>query len=154
MKSLARQFSSVGISSILLIAAIGHSKAVADIPGDHPRYLHARTDLRRADILLNAPGYYNVTREMQLADNQIDAAITEIDRASVLDHKDIDDHPAVDTSLNRTGRLRRVYQLLQSAQSDISQEEDNYRAARWRNRSEYHIHQAARLIQRALYYKG
>ena len=154
MKSLAQQFAGVGISSLLLLSVIVHGKAVADVPGDHPRYLHARSDLRRADTLLNAPGSYNVIREMWLADNQIDAAIAEIDRASVLDRKDLDDHPTVDTSLNRTNRLHRVEQLLQSAQHDLSQAEDNRHAARWRNRAEYHIREAVRLIDRALSYNG
>ncbi len=150
MKHLARKLGSVGTLTVLLITAISHGKAVADLPGEHPLYLHARSDLRRADILLNAPGGVNVTREMRLVDNQIDAAIAELDRAAVLDHKDIDDHPAVDTSLDRRGRLRKVYELLSSAQHDISQKEDNGHASRWRNRAEYHIHEAVRLIRRAI----
>jgi hypothetical protein len=67
----------------------------------------------------------------------------------VLDHKDIDDHPHIDTSLDRPGRFRKVMALLASARRDISQEEDNPRAIAWRNDAFRHIDAAMEEMRKA-----
>ena len=72
--------------------------AFADTPGRHPRYLHARTDLRTAQFLLRVEAEPNVMRHVRQVDREIELAVSEIDRASVIDHKDIEDHPRIDRS--------------------------------------------------------
>lgn len=121
----------------------------AETPGRHPRYLHARTDLRVAQMLSQVREEPNVMRNLRRCDEEIAAAIHEIDVASVIDHKDIDDHPRVDTSLNRTGRFRKMMTLLDSARRDVSQEEDNPRAIAWRNAAFRHIDAARDFLRRA-----
>jgi len=103
--------------------------------GHHPRYLHARADLRRAIILMRIPDEPNVMRDMQEAAGMTERAIHELDVAAMFDRKDIDDNPPVDTHLGRGGRFREILRLLGSARNDISQEEDNPRAREWRNRA-------------------
>jgi hypothetical protein len=149
-KHLTRKISSFGILTAALAMSVGHGVALADIPGYHPAYLHARSDLRRAERLLHTDSNSNNPRILQAADYEIDAAIREIDRAAVIDRKDIDDNPQVDTSLNRRGRLRRVVELLQRAHQDLGETETNGYAQRWRNRAEYHVNKAIELTNRAI----
>src|SRR5580698_7758905 len=71
----------------------------ADAPGRHPAYLHARTDLRTAQFLLRVHDEPNVMRNLHAADDEIEAAIREVDRAAVIDRKDLEDHPRADVNL-------------------------------------------------------
>jgi hypothetical protein len=103
--------------------------------GRHPRYIHARADLRRAFLLMRVPEEPNVMRDMQEASGMVERAIHELDIAAMFDRKDLDDNPPVDTHMGRGGRFREILRLLGSARNDIDQEEDNPRAREWRNRA-------------------
>jgi hypothetical protein len=124
----------IGLLTALLATAIAPGIARADIPGDHPHYLHARSDLRKAEQLLQLPDERNVKAEETIAAREIHAAIREIDRASVLDRKDVDDHPA----------------MVQSAKRDTSLEEDNNSARAWRHRANVHLDQAEHHVDLAI----
>jgi hypothetical protein len=50
----------------------------AETPGRHPRYLHARTDLRVAQWLSRVHEEPNVMRNLNRCDQEIEAAIHEI----------------------------------------------------------------------------
>ena len=147
---LTRKFSTVGILSILLTTAIGQGIVRADIPGSHPHYLHARSDLRKAEQLLKLPEESNVKQEEKAALREIHAAIWEIDKAAVLDRKDMDDHPAIDTSLRHLSKFQEIERLLQSAKADISREEDNKAARPWRKQVNVHIDKADRNVDIAI----
>lgn len=121
----------------------------AALAARHPHYLHARTDLRAAQFFLEIAEGPDVSRFLDNAQREVVAAIREIDEASVVDRKDIDDHPPIDTSLNRPTRLDRVLALLRSARADISQEEDNPSAWGWRNAAYRHIDAAIASVQEA-----
>lgn len=134
-----------GVGAFALFAAT----LSADTPGRHPRYLHARTDLRTAQLLLRVHDEPNVMRHVDAVFAEIDAAVREIDRASVIDHKDLEDHPRIDTGLDRPGRFRKAMALLVSARRDINEEEDNPRAIAWRNAAFQHIDAAMEQMRRA-----
>jgi hypothetical protein len=119
----------------------------------HPRYLHARTDLRRAQFLMRIPDQPNVMRDMAAAADLVERAIRELDAAAMFDRKDLDDHPSVDTRMGRGSRFREVLRLLGSARNDISHEEDNPRAAEWRNRAFRFIDDAMGMVQKGGYDK-
>ena len=119
----------------------------------HPAYLHARSDLRRATLLMRIPDEPNVNRDMAVAVDYTDRAIRELDTAAMFDRKDIDEHPPVDTHLGRGGRFREILRLLDSARHDIEREEDNPRAREWRNRAFRNIDDAMALIRKAGYDK-
>ena len=121
----------------------------ADTPGRHPRYLHARSDLRRAQWLLRVHDEPNVMHHAREADESIERAIHEIDNAAVIDRKFIEDHPPVDTRLDRPGRFRRAFQLLQAARADIGREEDNPGAIGWRDAAYRHIDRALDQLRKA-----
>lgn len=141
-------------NTTLYIAALA---AVALIPvsgtaetwGRHPRYLHARSDLRVAQMISRVREEPNVMRNLRRCDEEIEAAIHEIDVASVIDHKDLEDRPRIDTNLDRSGRFRKMMALLDSARRDIGQEEDNPRAIEWRNAAFRHIDAARGFLRRA-----
>lgn len=101
----------------------------------HPRYLSARADLRRSVLLMRIPDEPNVMRDMQAASDLVERAIRELDAAAMFDRRDLVDNPPVDTRLGRGSRFREILRLLGSARNDIAQEEDNPRAAEWRNRA-------------------
>jgi hypothetical protein len=134
----------IGFISLMIPAAMN-----ADTPGRHPAYLHARSDLRVSQQLMRVREEPNVTRPLAEASREVEAAIREIDRAAVLDHKDMDDHPRIDSSLNRHDRFAKIVALLRSARVDMGREEDNGRARGWRDAAYMHIDAALEHVHRA-----
>jgi hypothetical protein len=120
---------------------------------NHPLYLHARSDLRRAMALARIPDEPNVMRDMQQAAGLVERAIHEIDAAAMFDRKDIEDNPPVDVRMGRGGRFREILRLLDSARHDIGREEDNPRAAEWRNRAFALIDDAMAVVRKGGYDK-
>jgi hypothetical protein len=113
--------------------------ANADLPGKHPYYLHALTDLRAARWMLeHRPGDAAVSGQEDVAIVQVDAAIGEIKRAAIDDGKDIHDHPSTDVA-DRPGRLHKALELLQKVHSDVAREEDDPMTKGLRNRAVKHI---------------
>lgn len=141
-----RTFALIVVGGLLALAPATMN---ADTPGRHPAYLRARSDLRVAQFMMRGPAEPNVGRHLREADHEVEAAIREIDRAAVLDSKDLEDHPRVDTGLDRRGRFGKTMELLRSARADLAREEDNGRAAGWRNMAFRHIDQALENMHRA-----
>src|ERR1035437_4030878 len=81
----------------------------------HPAYLHARSDLRHATVLMRIPDEPNVNRDMAFAIEHTEHAIHELDTAAMFDRKDIEEHPPIDTHLGRGSRFREILRLLESA---------------------------------------
>src|SRR3984885_2455609 len=115
------------VSSLLLAFGFALASAAnADLPGKHPAYLHALTDLRTARWMLeHRPGDAAVSAQEDVAITEIDAAIGEIKRAAIDDGKDLHDHPAVDGPKDRPGRLHKALELLRKVHSDVAREEDD-----------------------------
>jgi hypothetical protein len=139
----------VSMAALAVLAMMIPVAGKAETPGRHPRYLHARTDLRVTQMLSRVHEEPNVMRNLRRCDEEIEAAIHEIDVASVIDHKDLEDHPRIDTHLDRNGRFRKMMELLDSARRDIGAEEDNPRAIGWRNAAFRHIDEARNSLKRA-----
>lgn len=137
------------VGMTLLAAAALLTPAAILAQGRHAHYLQARSDLRRAQFLLRVREEPNVTRNLKAADDEVEAAVREIDRAAVLDRKDVEDHPPIDTSLARQDRFRKIVDLLRGARADIDREEDNPRAREWRNVAFKHIDEALNAVHRA-----
>jgi hypothetical protein len=127
--------------------------ALAAAQGRHPAYLHARSDLRRATLLMRIPDEPNVNRDMAIAVDHTEHAIRELDAAARWDRKDIDEHPSIDTHLGRGGRFREIIRLLDSARHDIEHEEDNPAAREWRNRAFRNIDDAIGVVRKGGYDK-
>jgi hypothetical protein len=136
-----------------LVMALAALAPLADAQFRHPAYLHARSDLRRATLLMRIPDEPNVNRDMAAAADFTERAIHELDAAAMFDRRDIDEHPPIDVHMGRGGRFREMLRLLDSARHDIEREEDNPRAREWRNRAFRNIDDAMALIRKGGYDK-
>lgn len=123
--------------------------AKADLPGRHPGYLHALTDLRTARWLMERqPGDRRVYADEDVGISEVNMAIDELKRASFYDGKDLRDHPPRDTQ-EYGSRLLRAIEALKQARNDIAQEEDNPEVRGLRDRAFAHIDRALHAAERA-----
>lgn len=128
------------------------SVSFADLPGKHPAYLHALSDLRAARWLLeHRPGDPAVSGREDLAIQNIDATIGELKRASIDDGKNLHDHPALDVPPDHPGRLHRAAELLRKVHSDVNREEDDPAAHGLKHRALEHVDIALRETEGALH---
>lgn len=125
--------------------------ANADLPGKHPYFLHALSDLRSARWMLeHRPGDAAVSANEDAAITEIDAAIREIKHAAIDDGKNVNDHPNVDVAADRPGHLHKALELLRKVHSDVAREEDDPVTRGLRNRAVGHIDAAIHATERAI----
>jgi hypothetical protein len=132
---------------LLLLPVLAH----ADLPGKHPAYLHALSDLRTARWMLqHRPGDAAVSANEDVAVAEIDKAIGEIKRAAIDDGKNINDHPNMDAPSDRPGHLHKALELLRKVHSDVAREEDDPATRGLRDRAVHHIDAATHATERAI----
>lgn len=134
----------------MALCALAPTASFAGFFGDHPRYLHALSDMRYARSLILRPDDHNVVVDERNAAHELDVAIGEIKEAAAEDWKPLSDHPPVDTNLDRPGRLHEAIKVLDKAQRDLSQEEDDRNARSLRNRAIGHLKEARDFVRRAV----
>ena len=134
-----------------LLLAVLPFAANADMPGKHPYYLHALSDLRAARWMLeHRAGDPAVSAQEDVAITEIDKAIGEIKKASIDDGKNLQDHPAVQGINDRPGRLHKALELLRKVHGDVSREEDDPFTRGLRDRAIMHIDEAAHATEHAI----
>jgi len=135
-----------------LLAVCGAAGAAqAQVPGRHPYYLHALSDLRAARWLLeHHSGDTGARRHEDIAIEEIGAAIAEIKRAAINDGRNLDDHPAMDVGGGYGGRLHRALDILRRVHADVAREEDEPTSRGLRNRAVGHIDEAAHQVEEAI----
>lgn len=143
MKTLARLM----VLSILIIT--GAAMASADMPGQHPTYVHGLSDLSAARAHLD----YHAANEKRDAEEDrairlIDDAIDAARRAAIADGKEIKDNPPPDVRLERTDRFRQAQQLLDSARRNVAAKEDNPRARDLQAQAVARIDEARRVVDK------
>jgi hypothetical protein len=139
------------VSGVVLAIALPIA-AHADLPGAHPYYLHALTDLRTARWMLeHRPGGAAVSGQEDVAVTEIDAAIREIKHAAIDDGKNIGDHPGADVPGDHPGKLHKAVELLRKVHSDVAREEDDPMTRGLRDRAVGHIDAALRAAETALH---
>ena len=142
----------VSVKTIALLAMVIAAPLAVNaqqLPGKHPGYLHALADLRTARwFLYHQPGDAKVSGSEDVAITEIDAAIGEIKRAAIDDHKDLNDHPNVDVQEHGSKLLRSI-ETLKKAKDDISKEEDNPEARELRHKAHEHIDRAIKAAEKA-----
>jgi len=122
----------------------------ADIPGPHPAYLHALSDLRAARHYLNDGwAWAPVKHDDNMAIREIDAAINEIKKAAIDDGKGLNDPFPIDTHLSPRDRFRKANELLLSAHNDLSRAEDVPQSRGLRDRAIGHVDQAHQIVDAA-----
>jgi len=133
------------------IAVLLPLSAHADMPGRHPAYLHALSDLRAARWMLeHRPGDAAVSSQEDIAITEIDRAIGEIKHAAYDDGKDLRDHPPVDVPMDQPGRLHQAAELLSKVHNDINREEDDPMTRDLKHRSLMHVDQAEAAVDHAI----
>ena len=143
MKNLKKLLLAAGAAAAL------SSSAWADLPGKHPYYLHALSDLRAARWLLNhQPGDAKVYGDEDVAITEVDIAIAEIKKAAIDDGKNLNDHPKVDVK-EHGSRLLRAIETLKKARADIAKEEDNPEVRGLRARAHEHLDKAIHAAEKA-----
>src|SRR5580658_933152 len=117
------------------------------VPGPHPAYLHALSDLRAARHYLSDNWAWDpVRRDDNAAIREIDAAINEIKRASIDDGKGLNDPFTIDTHLSPHDRFRKANELLWAAHNDLAHAEDVPEARDMRNRALHHVDAAHQIV--------
>jgi hypothetical protein len=141
------------LAALALTATLASlSASAADLPGRHPAYLHALTDLRDARWNLeHRPGDARVSGQEDVAITETDRAIGEAKKAAAEDGKNEADHPHEDAALDRPGRLHHALDLLQKAHADVHEEEDNPESRAMRGRIDQHVALAIKATQRAIH---
>jgi hypothetical protein len=138
------------VSTFLAISSVV-GVARAQMPGHHPYYMHALSDLRGARWLLeHRQGDMAVRRHEDIAIQEIDAAIAEIRRAAINDGRGLHDHPPMDGGGEYGGRLHRALDVLRRVHSDVAREEDDPMTRGLRNRAVRHIDEAAHQVEEAI----
>jgi hypothetical protein len=134
-----------------LLLAVLPFAANADMPGKHPAYLHALSDLRAARWMLeHRPGDPAVSAQEDVAITEIDKAIGEIKKASIDDGKNLEDHPPIQGINDRPGRLHKALELLRKVHGDVAREEDDPFTKGLRDRAIMHIDEATHATEHAI----
>jgi hypothetical protein len=144
--------------SLLIIFALCFCFAMGSIPsqaqeyGRHPAYLHALSDLRlmRAYLDRLTPND-RIDDESVRAIEEIDAAIREIQEASIDDHKDLRDHMPIDARIQPVERYRKAREAGNAAWHDVNQEEDNSYARGLKHRALDHIEAANHIVDHIIH---
>ena len=145
--------------STTLLAALALSTSFVSLsasaqvlPGKHPSYEHALSDLRIARWALeHRPGDAAVSSQEDVAITETDKAINELRKAIAEDGKSETARPPEDASLDHSGRLHHALELLRKAHADVHQEEDNPQARVARNRIDEHLDVAIKAAERAVH---
>jgi predicted DNA-binding transcriptional regulator YafY len=128
---------------LILLAAIAMFATLhAGAQGQHPAYLHALSNLHAA--------HWQQGRDEAAAVGAIDAAVAEIKKASIDDHKDMNDHSGVQDIPDHGGRLQNALRLLRATRADVAQKEDDRFARGLKARALLHIDDAIKATQNAL----
>ena len=139
---------SIALAALLLLAA---GWAGADLPGKHPYYLHALSDLRAARWMLeHRAGDATVSANEDVAITEINKAIGAIKQAAIDDGKNIEDHPKVDVPPDQRGRLHKALELLNKVHADVAREEDDPLTRGLRDRAVGHIDAARNATEGAI----
>jgi hypothetical protein len=134
----------------LITAAAPMTMQAQQVPGPHPAYLHALSDLRAARHYLNDGwAWAPVKHDDNAAIREIDAAIGEIKKAAIDDGKGVNDPFTIDTRLSPHDRFRKAKELLASAQNDLARAEDVPSSRGLRDRAIGHVDEAHRIVDTA-----
>ena len=134
----------------LVIAAMLPGWAGAQVPGRHPPYLHALTDLHDARYYLSHRSGPPLAPPERRAIAEINRTMRLIQRAAYGDGKNLAFHPAEDLPPPQVPRLARVSQLLRRARADIGAPEDNPNVWRFRYNAAIHLDRAIRISERMM----
>lgn len=134
-------------AGLLLLATM----AMAELPGPHPAYRHAASNLQVArDLLSRESPDYRADELAGRAIHEIDGALVDCRNASLADDKDLRHRPPADLAPAPGDRLMRALDLLNAAFNDVSQPEANRAARGIQGSALHHIDEARRAVTHAI----
>ena len=141
------------LAALALTTSFASLSASAQVlPGKHPSYEHALSDLRLARWALeHRPGDAAVSGQEDVAITETDKAINELRKAIAEDGKSETARPKEDATLDHSGRLRHALELLHAAYDDVHKEEDNPQARAMRNRIDGNLQGAIKATEHAVH---
>jgi hypothetical protein len=146
-----RMMKMVAMVAVAAMLSFGSTKSQAQVPGPHPAYLHALSDLRAARAYLSEGFQWGPVRaEDDHAIREIDAAIARIKQAAIDDGKPLSDHPRIDAHLEPRGRFAKANELLFAAHQDLDKAEDVPQSRGLRNDALRHIDAAHNIVDHAV----
>jgi hypothetical protein len=120
------------------------------VPGPHPAYLHALSDLRAArHYLSDSWAWEPVRHDDDAAIREIDSAMREIKQAAIDDGKGTNDPFPIDKHLSPHDRFRKANELLAAAHNDLAKAEDVPQARGLRDRAIGHVDNAHQIVDNA-----
>ena len=143
------------LTKLVLMAGLAGSLGTTalqaqQVPGPHPAYLHALSDLRAArHYLHDGWAWEPVRKDDNAAIREIDAAINEIKRAAIDDGKGDNDPFPIDTHVSPHDRFRKANELLYSAHNDLAKAEDVPESRGLRDRALMHVDKAHNVVDNA-----
>lgn len=101
--------------------------AMAQLPGRHPHYIHALSDLRAAQWQIDHrhPEDGEIREDELVASDEVAAAIHSTSGAASADGKDLGWNPPPDAPMAYDGRLHAALDLLRAARNDLALPEDD-----------------------------
>ncbi len=134
---------------VLSAASLPITMTAQQVPGPHPKYIHALSDLRAARHFLHDNwAWAPVKVDDDAAIREIDAAINEIKMAAIDDGKGLNDPFPIDGAVSPHDRFRKADELLFAAHNDIARAEDVPESRGLRNRALMHIDKAHDIVKR------
>jgi hypothetical protein len=105
---------------LALTFALPAATSLADVPGAHPGYLHALSDLRYARALIENDSPTAVEHDQHWALHEIDEVIRVIKEAAIDDGKDLNVHPPVQPQWPVSGRYHCALEAIGNAHRDVA----------------------------------
>ena len=140
----------IALAFTAVAAVLVPAASQAQVPGPHPAYLHALSDLRAARHYLHDGWAWGPVRhDDDVAIHEIDAAINEIKVASIDDGKGDADPFPIDRGLSPHDRFRKANELLAGAHHDLDHAEDVPSSRGLRDRALMHIDRAHQVVDNA-----
>jgi hypothetical protein len=126
--------------------------ALAQLPGRHPHYIHALSDLRAAQWQIDhrRPEDGEMREDELVASDEVAAAIHSATAAASADAKDLNWNPPPDAPPAYDGRLHAAIDLLRAAHNDLAQPEDDPMAVNQQRLALLRVDAALHAAQRAV----
>ena len=114
-------------AAALAVPLLVSTLAMAQMPGRHPHYIHALSDLRAAQWQIDhrRPEDGEMREDELVASDEVGAAIHSATSAAAADAKDLGWNPPPDAPPAYDGRLHAAIDLLRAARADLALPEDD-----------------------------
>ena len=126
--------------------------AMAQLPGRHPHYIHALSDLRAAQWQIDhrRPEDGEIREDELVASDEVAAAVHSTSSAASADGKDLGWNAPPDAPLAYDGRLHAAIDLLRAAHADLAMPEDDPMAVNQQKLALLRVDAALHAAQRAV----